>query len=118
MLIPPRRDKLKRTLVLNPKGGCGKSTLVTNLAAAYAQRGPQPAVMDFDPQGSTMAWLDRRPADLPPIHGIAAYKKSMHATRMATSPGRGLTARHPQLAAARARGYRQADRRLAGRRLA
>jgi chromosome partitioning protein len=81
MLIPPRRDKLNRTLVLNPKGGCGKSTLVTNIAAAYAQRGPQPAVMDFDPQASTMAWLERRPADLPPIHGIAAYKKSMQATR-------------------------------------
>jgi chromosome partitioning protein len=81
MLIPPRRDRLNRILVLNPKGGCGKSTLVTNIAVAYAQRGPQPAVMDFDPQGSTMAWLDRRPADVPAIHGIAAYKKSMQATR-------------------------------------
>lgn len=81
MLIPPRRDKLNRILVLNPKGGCGKSTLVTNIAAAYAHRGPQPAVMDFDPQGSTMAWLDRRPKDAPKIHGIAAFKKSMQATR-------------------------------------
>ena len=81
MLISPRRDKLNRILVLNPKGGCGKSTLVTNIAAAYAGRGPQPAVMDFDPQGSSMAWLDRRPADAPKIHGIAAYKKTMQATR-------------------------------------
>ena len=37
--------------------------------------------MDFDPQGSSTAWLDRRPGNLPPIHGIAAFKKSMHATR-------------------------------------
>jgi chromosome partitioning protein len=37
--------------------------------------------MDYDPQGSTMAWLERRPADLAAIHGIAAYKKSMQATR-------------------------------------
>ena len=81
MLITPRRDKLNKIVVLNPKGGCGKSTLVTNIAAGYAQRGPQPTVMDFDPQGSSMAWLDRRPAQLPSIHGIAAYKKSMHATR-------------------------------------
>lgn len=81
MLIPPRRDKLNRILVLNPKGGCGKSTVVTNIAAAYALRGPQPAVMDFDPQGSTMAWLDRRPSHAPRIHGIAAFKKSMQATR-------------------------------------
>jgi len=81
MLITPRRDKLNKIVILNPKGGCGKSTLATNLAAAYAQRGPTPAIMDYDPQGSTMAWLERRPAELAAIHGIAAYKKSMQATR-------------------------------------
>jgi chromosome partitioning protein len=37
--------------------------------------------MDCDPQGSTMAWLDRRPDGVPPVHGIAAFKKSMQATR-------------------------------------
>ena len=37
--------------------------------------------MDFDPQGSSMAWLERRPAQLAPIHGIAAFKKTMQATR-------------------------------------
>lgn len=81
MLVTPRRDKLNRIVILNPKGGCGKSTLVTNLAACYAQEGPTPAIMDYDPQGSTMAWLERRSRDLPAIHGIAAYKKSMQATR-------------------------------------
>jgi chromosome partitioning protein len=81
MLITPSRDKLNKIVVLNPKGGCGKSTLATNIAACYARRGPQPTVMDYDPQGSTIAWLGRRPAGLPPIHGIAAYKKSMQATR-------------------------------------
>jgi chromosome partitioning protein len=81
MLITPRRDNLNKIVILNPKGGCGKSTLATNLAACYAQRGPTPAVMDYDPQGSTIGWLDRRPKDLPTIHGIAAYKNSMTATR-------------------------------------
>lgn len=81
MLTTPTRDNLNKIVVLNPKGGCGKSTLVTNLAARYAQQGPTPVVMDFDPQGSSMAWLDRRSPDLPVIHGIAAFKKSMHATR-------------------------------------
>jgi len=81
MLITPRQDKLNKVVILNPKGGCGKSTLATNLAACYAMRGTTPAVMDYDPQGSTMAWLERRSADLPAIHGIAAYKKSMQATR-------------------------------------
>ncbi len=81
MLNTPRRDSLNRIVTLNPKGGCGKSTLVTNIAACYASRGSSPAVMDYDPQGSTMAWLGRRPADLPEIHGIAAYKQTMQATR-------------------------------------
>ena len=81
MLTSQRRDNLNRIVILNPKGGCGKSTLATNLAACYAQRGPAPAIMDYDPQGSTMGWLDRRPGELPAIHGIAAYKRSMQATR-------------------------------------
>lgn len=70
-----------RIVILNPKGGCGKSTLATNIAACYAQHDSVPAIMDYDPQGSTMAWLERRPKDLPPIHGVAAYKNSMQATR-------------------------------------
>lgn len=81
MLNTRRRDNLNKIVVLNPKGGCGKSTLVTNIAACYANRGLVPAVMDHDRQGSTMAWLGRRSSELPEIHGIAAYKKSMQATR-------------------------------------
>ena len=81
MLITPNRSNLNVIVVLNPKGGCGKTTLASNIAAAYAQKGPTPAIMDCDPQGSTMRWLEKRSADRPPIHGIAAYKKSMQATR-------------------------------------
>ncbi len=81
MLITPNRDDLNTIVVLNPKGGCGKTTLATNLASYYAGRGSVPAVMDCDPQGSTMIWLEKRPGDKPPIHGIAAYKNNMQATR-------------------------------------
>jgi chromosome partitioning protein len=81
MLSTPRRDNLNKIVILNPKGGCGKSTLATNIAVCYANRGPQPAIMDYDPQGSTIAWLKRRSSDLPSIHGIAAFKKTMQATR-------------------------------------
>ena len=81
MLGTPRRDNLNKIVILNPKGGCGKSTLVTNIAACYATRGERPAIMDYDPQGSATAWLGRRPADRPGIHGIVAYKRSMQATR-------------------------------------
>jgi chromosome partitioning protein len=81
MLITPNRDDLNKIVILNPKGGCGKTTLATNLASYYASRGPVPAVMDCDPQGSTMTWLEKRPGNKAPIHGIAAYKNSMQATR-------------------------------------
>lgn len=81
MLITPNSKDLNKIVVINPKGGCGKTTLSTNLAAYYAKRGPIPAVMDCDPQGSSMTWIERRPTTNPPIHGIAAYKRSMQATR-------------------------------------
>jgi chromosome partitioning protein len=81
MLITPSRKDLNTVVVLNPKGGCGKTTLVTNLAAIYAVRGPMPAVMDYDPQASTMRWIEKRPQDAPPIHGIAAFKNTMQVTR-------------------------------------
>lgn len=81
MLITPNRQDLNKIVIINPKGGCGKTTLSTNLAAYFANRGPIPAIMDCDPQGSSMTWIERRPASSPPIHGIAAYKRTMQATR-------------------------------------
>ncbi len=81
MLITPTREGLNKIVVLNSKGGCGKTTLTTTLASHYAMRGPMPAMMDCDPQGSSMRWLEKRPNELAPIHGIAAYKKNVNATR-------------------------------------
>lgn len=81
MLISRKQHNLNKVVILNPKGGCGKSTLATNLAAFYAQQGRTPTIMDFDPQGSAISWLKRRPETSPTIHGIAAYKKTMQATR-------------------------------------
>ena len=79
--MTPSQHVLNKIVVLNPKGGCGKSTLVTNLAARYAQYGTSPAIMDHDPQGSSIAWLRRRSSDYFKIHGIDACKPSMQATR-------------------------------------
>lgn len=81
MLITPNRNNLNKIVVLNPKGGCGKTTLATNIASFYAYRGETPTIMDCDPQGSTMSWLERRPASRAPVNGIAAFKKTMQATR-------------------------------------
>jgi chromosome partitioning protein len=71
----------RRIVVLNTKGGSGKTTIATNLAAYYAASGRRVALMDLDPQGSSMRWLGQRPSDAPPIHGIAGYEKRLNVTR-------------------------------------
>lgn len=78
--VPGHKD-LHKIVVLNPKGGCGKSTLTVNLAGYLASRGNSAAIMDFDPQGSSMRWLNSRPGNTPSIHGIAAFNLSSTATR-------------------------------------
>jgi chromosome partitioning protein len=72
---------MKKILILNPKGGSGKTTIATNLAACYAVHGERPALMDMDPQASSMRWLRKRPDDEPAIHGIAAFERSQTVTR-------------------------------------
>ena len=72
-------NQVHKILVLNTKGGCGKTTLATNLASYYALRGPTPTLLDYDPNGYAVHWLDKRPADRPPIHGIAAYEQPISA---------------------------------------
>jgi chromosome partitioning protein len=66
-------DNLHKIVVLNPKGGCGKTTLATNLASYFALRGPPPTLIDCDPQGFSLGWLDKRPAERPPIYGLRGY---------------------------------------------
>ena len=81
MIIAPYRDDLNKIVILNPKGGCGKTTLATNLASYFALRGPPPALIDNDPKGYTVRWLEKRPRNSCEIHGVANYNLSNHATR-------------------------------------
>jgi chromosome partitioning protein len=53
--------KMNTTLVINSKGGSGKTTIATNLASYFAAKGVPTTVMDYDPQGSSMSWLRLRP---------------------------------------------------------
>ena len=72
---------LRKVLILNPKGGSGKTTLATNLAACYAVRGIQPALMDMDMQGSSLRWLGKRHDESPGIHPIKAFDLPVNVTR-------------------------------------
>lgn len=42
--------------ILNPKGGCGKTTLSTNLARGLYETGKRVLIVDSDPQGSARDW--------------------------------------------------------------
>ena len=63
----------KSILVVNVKGGCGKSTLSSNLASYYAQRGDRVGLLDLDRQMSGIRWLQRRSQQRPPISGITGW---------------------------------------------
>ena len=75
---------MRHIMVLNAKGGCGKSTLATNVAAYFANQGARVALADYDPQRSSLDWLERRPADRPAIAGVAAFEDGLrHVPRSA-----------------------------------
>jgi chromosome partitioning protein len=72
---------MQRIVVLNPKGGSGKTTIAINLASYYALNGEQPALLDFDPQGSAARWARKRQVTQAPIHLITAFEKDNRVTR-------------------------------------
>lgn len=72
---------VRKIVILNPKGGSGKTTIATNLAAYYACTGFPSALMDYDSQGSSTRWLSRRNPDAPYIHGVATYENHAGLTR-------------------------------------
>lgn len=72
---------MHKTVIMNAKGGCGKTTIATNLAGIYACYGYNTALFDYDPQCSSSNWLKRRPDSLASIHCISPYQKQIAATR-------------------------------------
>jgi len=66
---------MRKIMVLNAKGGCGKTTLATNIASFYASRGDKVTLADCDPQGSSIEWLQARNTErFNEIAGIKAWK--------------------------------------------
>jgi len=70
------------TMVMNSKGGSGKTTLATSLAGFFAANNKVTVIKDYDPQGSSSDWLKQRPYTMKKIHGLDAFKSnSMFVTR-------------------------------------
>jgi len=55
--------------LVSRKGGCGKSTLATNIAAHFARAGLPVTLGDLDHQQSMRVWLKRRPSAAPAVAG-------------------------------------------------
>ena len=67
---------MQRIVVLNPKGGSGKTTVATNLASHFALQGEHPVLMDYDVQGSSSHWVRKRDETLPAVQLITVYERA------------------------------------------
>ena len=63
----------KKILVVNSKGGCGKTTIATNLAVAFANQGVKVSLLDCDKQASCSHWAEERGAHAPKVNTVASY---------------------------------------------
>lgn len=63
-----------KILVANSKGGCGKSTIATNLAAYYARDGKNTVLVDTDRQGSSQHWCEKRAGFATPVLPVAGTR--------------------------------------------
>ena len=76
---------MRTILVLNSKGGSGKTTIATNLAGYYASSGAAVALADFDPQGSSLDWLAAlATSDARHVANHATMAIALHAVPQAT----------------------------------
>jgi len=72
---------MRSIMVLNSKGGSGKSTVSTNLASYYASQGKKVLLVDFDPQSSSLEWLAVRSSGRSSITGVDASKGNFRVPR-------------------------------------
>ena len=68
---------MKSIMVINSKGGSGKTTIAVNLAAYCAQKGYETHLVDLDPQGSSTQWLKERPSNKSKIRGSTKFQKPL-----------------------------------------
>ena len=64
-----------KVLVASSKGGAGKTTNATNLAAHYAVEGKNTVLVDADRQGSSQRWAEKR-AEMPnAVLGLSGLRR-------------------------------------------
>ncbi len=66
---------MKTILVVGSKGGVGKTTVATHLAAHSALEGKRTVLADADPQGSSTRWAQRRSVLESAVLPIDVYRK-------------------------------------------
>ncbi len=74
---------MRSIMVLNSKGGSGKSTIATNIASYYATQGNKVILVDCDPQASSLEWLAARPSGRSTISGVDGASGHFRAPRSA-----------------------------------
>lgn len=66
-----------RYVVFNQKGGVGKSTITSNLAAISAQQGLRTLVVDLDPQGNSTQYLLGGPQEDPDVSAAEFFEQTL-----------------------------------------
>lgn len=61
-------------LIGSQKGGCGKSTLTINIAAALAKLNKDVIIVDADIQSTSSRWAADRNENLPKVHCVQKYE--------------------------------------------
>ena len=63
--------------IISQKGGVGKSIVASNLAAEFSNAGYKTLLIDTDPQGSGLDWIDKRETHLPKITGATLLTRHL-----------------------------------------
>jgi chromosome partitioning protein len=99
---------MKTLAIIGQKGGTGKTTLAQIIAVAAEQAGTAAAIIDLDPQASTVMWQKLRDQDAPAVidtkavllpEKLTAAKEAGFGLAVVDTAGR---AQHDALAAAKA----------------
>lgn len=81
---------MRTILIASSKGGCGKTTVATNLAAFYALAGKETILIDCDRQASSLHWAQKR-AEMPgAVLGVSGKIGARAAAKVPEGTKRGV----------------------------